>query len=327
MAVTRTTTTTLPKRAKLFTKEDELKLIKDDKYEGDTDRQKGKIVWFPNVLWYLGLHVLAFLGLYTLLVHAMWKTWAFCYVMYLMNALGITAGAHRLWSHRTYSANLPYRIMLMLFNCVSLQNDVIEWSRDHRGHHKWSETDADPYNFNRGLFFCHVGWLMTKKRPEVIEKGRSLDLSDLHGDPVLSFQKRFYMPLGLLCCFGLPTIVPWLAWGESPWTAYLTAGVLRYVCCLHITWCVNSLAHWRGHRPYNKHINPAENLMTSLFAIGEGWHNFHHTFPHDYKAAELPYMFNFTTAFIDFFSLIGWTYKRKVVSSQLVGTVRQKYGE
>jgi len=57
----------------------------------------------------------------------------------------------------------------------------------------------------------------------------------------------------------------------------------------------------------------------SLGALGEGWHNYHHVFPWDYKAAELGnYRANLTTAFIDFFALIGWAYDMKTVSNDMI---------
>lgn len=66
-------------------------------------------------------------------------------------------------------------------------------------------------------------------------------------------------------------------------------------------------------------INPSENITVALLALGEGWHNYHHVFPWDYKAAELgDYKLNATTAFIDFFAKIGWAYDLKTVSVEIV---------
>lgn len=65
------------------------------------------------------------------------------------------------------------------------------WVRDHRLHHKFSDTDADPHNANRGFFFCHMGWLMSKKHPLVIAKGKTIDMSDLEADSLVMFQKRY----------------------------------------------------------------------------------------------------------------------------------------
>ena len=60
--------------------------------------------------------------------------------------VGITAGAHRLWSHRTYKARLPLRLLLVAANSMAGENSIYTWARDHRTHHKFSETDADPHN-------------------------------------------------------------------------------------------------------------------------------------------------------------------------------------
>jgi stearoyl-CoA desaturase (delta-9 desaturase) len=73
---------------------------------------------------------------------------------------------------------------------LSLQNDVYEWARDHRAHHKFSETHADPHNSRRGFFFSHVGWLLVRKHPAVKEKGGLLDMSDLKAEKLVMFQRR-----------------------------------------------------------------------------------------------------------------------------------------
>lgn len=55
-----------------------------------------------------------------------------------------------------------------------------------------------------------------------------------------------------------------------------------------------------------------ENIAVAIAALGEGWHNYHHVFPWDYKTSELgSYSFNITTAFIDFFAKLGWAYDSK----------------
>lgn len=70
------------------------------------------------------------------------------------------------------------------------QDSALDWARDHRMHHKYSETDADPHNATRGFFFSHIGWLLVRKHPDLKEKGKGLDLSDLYADPILRFQKK-----------------------------------------------------------------------------------------------------------------------------------------
>ena len=79
----------------------------------------------------------------------------------------------------------------MIAQTAAGQQSIYQWSRDHRVHHKFSDSDADPYNINRGFFFAHMGWLLRKKHPELILKGKKLDFTDLLRDPVVSFQYRY----------------------------------------------------------------------------------------------------------------------------------------
>lgn len=65
-----------------------------------------------------------------------------------------------------------------------------------------------------------------------------------------------------------------------------------------------------------------------MFAFGEGWHNYHHVFPWDYKTAELGnYRMNFTTAFIDLMAKIGWAYDLKTVSDEIIQKRVERTGD
>ena len=118
------------------------------------------IVW-SNVVYLTILHLVALLGCY-FGPKASWASWTFFLVLYMSSGLGVTAGVHRYWSHKSYKAALPLQILLMLFNCISMQNSILVWCRDHRIRHKYTETYADPHNANRGFFFAHIGWLLMK---------------------------------------------------------------------------------------------------------------------------------------------------------------------
>ncbi|NWJ07952.1 SCD5 desaturase, partial [Crypturellus undulatus] len=146
------------------------------------------VVWRNVVLMSL-LHLGAVYAL-SLVPRARLLTLLWTYLYFFVTILGVTAGAHRLWSHRSYKAKLPLRIFLAAANSMAFQNDIYEWSRDHRVHHKYSETDADPHNALRGFFFSHIGWLLVRKHPDVIEKGKKVDVSDLLEDPVVRFQRK-----------------------------------------------------------------------------------------------------------------------------------------
>ncbi|PIK45813.1 putative stearoyl-CoA desaturase [Apostichopus japonicus] len=287
---------------------------------------KMEIVW-TNLIIHTVLHATALYGLTVEIWRSQWYTLLFAFVLGWFSNLGITAGAHRLWSHKAYSAKLPLRIFLAIIASLSCQNSIYIWCRDHRVHHKFTETDGDPHNAKRGFFFSHVGWLIVKKHPEVIEKGAKLDYSDMLNDPVVKFQHKFYYPLILMISFVLPTVVPYFLWNESLWNAYFVAAVMRLVLTLNIGWCVNSVAHMWGNHPYDETIEPAENIAVSFFALGEGWHNYHHAFPFDYRASELPWKLNPTTQFIDLMHLIGQAYGLKYMSKEAIRSRATKYGD
>nr|XP_046476414.1 acyl-CoA Delta-9 desaturase-like isoform X1 [Neodiprion pinetum] len=126
-------------------------------------------------------------------------------------------------------------------------------------------------------------------------------------------------------CIIIPVAVPVILWGETMLHAILAQCFIRYVIVLNSTWSINSAAHLWGYRPYNRVINPAENIMLSLVTHGEGFHNYHHTFPWDYKASELPYSpFILTGLFIYLFSKIGWSYDLREPSPAFVQKVMQE---
>ncbi|XP_029177081.1 (11Z)-hexadec-11-enoyl-CoA conjugase-like [Nylanderia fulva] len=232
---------------------------------------------------------------------------------------------------------------------------IYGWVRDHRVHHKFTDTDADPYNARKGFFFSHIGWILVHKHPDVISKGAMIDLSDLKQDCLVVFQRkydghslfcrskfnlkniciyclfnfngfvsfiytffRWYRYLMLFCCFIIPTLIPWWVWSENLWCAW-HLNMTRCVINLHTILSINSAAHMWGVKPYDKSISPTENAVVSFISCGEGWHNYHHVFPWDYKAAELGnYKLNIATAFIDFFAYLGLAYDLKTASAKIV---------
>lgn len=120
------------------------------------------------VIYMLFVHCTALLGVKHCF-DVQWKTLLFAFILWPISGLGITGGVHRLWAHRSYEAHWSVRFFLMLANSIANQGSIFHWARDHRVHHKHSETDADPHNATRGFFYAHIGWLLVKKHPDVME--------------------------------------------------------------------------------------------------------------------------------------------------------------
>ncbi|GIX72910.1 stearoyl-CoA desaturase 5 [Caerostris extrusa] len=177
------------------------------------------------------------------------------------------------------------------------------------------------------FFFSHIGWLLCRKHPEVIKKGKKIDLSDLMADPVVRFHRKYYLPLVITCAFVLTTLVPMYLWNETFLNSLFVATFFRYCFSLHQTWLVNSAAHMWGSRPYDVNISPRENVLVVLGAVGEGFHNYHHTFPYDYAASEYGIKNNFTTFFIDIMAWLGLAYDRKTASRSMISERKLRTGE
>jgi len=273
--------------------------------------REGNINW-PMAIYVTVVHAAAIVGLLTV-PQCSKATLLWAFILWPISGFGITVGVHRLWSHRSYEACFPVRFILMLFNSIANQGSIYHWSRDHRVHHKYTETEADPHNAMRGFFFSHMGWLLVKKDPSVIKAGRELDFSDLQEDAAVMFQKKLDPWFALYMCFVMPAQVASYFWGEDFWNGFFVAGALRYCYVLHCTWLVNSAAHLYGDHPYDVQSYPAENPFVSWFAVGEGWHNWHHKYPFDYAASEfgVSAQYNPSKLVIDILAALGLVWGRK----------------
>ena len=179
-------------------------------------------------------------------------------------------------------------------------------------------------NFGHFFQFRHVGWLLRKKHPDVKSKCQSLDLTDLKSDPIVQLQSNHYWILYFFVSFAIPIVVPVYFWHETWINSLFISYFLRYMTSLHCTWFVNSTAHMFGDRPYNLSIRPVENSFVSLCTFGEGYHNYHHTFPQDYATSELPYLLNVSKVFIEICAWAGLASNLKRPSDALIAERKNK---
>ena len=232
--------------------------------------------------------------------------------LYQLSALGITAGLHRLWSHRSYKAKLPTRFLLMLLESSCFQTDIFNWVKTHRVHHKFSDTEKDPHNINNGIFFAHIGWVLVKREETILEEQEKIDISDLKNDPIAVLDNYLWPYDDFFMCYILPSIYT-LYYENSFMKGFLLYGCLKWILVSHATWCVNSFAHMYGDRPFRKDIQSAENKWVSILTVGEGWHNWHHTYPYDYACSDegIFLRWNPTKLLIDTLGFFGQTYDHK----------------
>ena len=205
--------------------------------------------------------------------------WVSFFIIFPLNGLSITAGYHRLWSHRAYEASWPVRFVLMIFGTMAVQNSILFWSAGHRNHHRFvDDVDLDPYSAKRGFWFSHMGWMLRDYPSGHLDYK---NVPDLKKDKMVMFQHKHYTLLAVLTNFGIPLAIGYMS--GDVWGVFLLAGLLRLVISHHFTFFINSWAHISGKQPYTDQNTARDNPVMALFTWGEGYHNFHHIFQYDYR--------------------------------------------
>lgn len=208
------------------------------------------------------VHVVA-LGVF--LLPFKWWYLALAVALYYVRMFGITAGYHRYFSHRTYKTGRLFQFFLALLAASSAQRGVLWWAAHHRRHHRESDRPDDVHSpVQRGLWWSHVGWLISPSSNAVeIER-----VADLAAYPELRWLDRWHIvpPIVLASALYLAGGAPVLLWGFFVSTTFLWHG----------TFTINSLAHIFGSRRYPTADNSRNNWLLTLITLGEGWHNNHH---------------------------------------------------
>ena len=164
------------------------------------------------------------------------------------------------------------------------------------------DREEDPYDINKGLFHAHIGWLLFRAGPDTPLTW----VPDLQKDRLAMWQDKKYVPIAIGTAFALPAAIGWIAGGPvAALGAFLIAGVSRVVVVHHMTFCINSLCHWIGDRPYSSDCTARDSVLMAVCTFGEGYHNFHHIFQHDYRNGVKPWQFDPTKWTIWMLSKVG----------------------
>lgn len=233
------------------------------------------------------------------------------FILYFTSGISITAGYHRLYSHKTYKAHPIYEAFMIFFGTLATQGSIIRWSYDHRRHHAYVDTDADPYSISKGFWYAHFLWLL--EEPKAIEKRV---VPDLYENKWLVWQHENYLALviGLNALAGL-----FFTWALNDfWGAFLIIVWGRMFALHHSTWFINSLAHTWGDQPFSQEQSAVNNYVIALLTFGEGYHNFHHVFANDYRNGIRWYHFDPSKWLIWIGSKLGLTSALKQVDDSVI---------
>ena len=223
--------------------------------------------------------------------------------LYFACGLSITVGYHRLFSHRSHKARWPLVLFYSIFGAGAFQNSVIEWSSDHRRHHKMTDSEGDPYSASKGFWYSHIGWIL------VNEEEHSNDFSnvkDLQESKILMWQHRNIFLIGAISGIILPTLIGLSFAGlAGAFGCFVWGGLVRVVFVHHGTFLINSAAHIWGTQPYSEENSSKDSFWLAFLTFGEGYHNFHHTFQADYRNGHKWYHVDPSKWWINSFKILG----------------------
>lgn len=235
--------------------------------------------------------------------------------------LSITAGYHRLWSHKAYQAHPVLRVIFAIGGALALQNSVLHWSSDHRIHHRHVDNnDKDPYSAKRGLWYSHIGWMLRNYHGQ--QSNDYSNCRDLQKDAIVMWQHRHYLLLAIVTNLALP-IGLGLIYGDVLGMV-LVVGVLRLVLTHHTTFFINSLAHFWGSQPFTSNNTARDNPVLAVFTFGEGYHNFHHLFENDYRNGIYWWQYDPTKWLIKSGAMVGLCSKLRMVSRDKIEKARYR---
>jgi stearoyl-CoA desaturase (delta-9 desaturase) len=207
--------------------------------------------------------------------------------MYLLTAVGITVGFHRLLTHRSFQTSKPVEYLFAALGSMAVQGPVISWVADHRKHHAHTDEEGDPHSPHvghrggvrgvlAGLWHAHTGWLLsTQGRADWKRYAR-----DLYEDRGMRAISRNFGPL-VLAGLALPALAGYLVSGTlaGAATGLLWGGLVRIFFVHHVTWSVNSVCHFLGSRRFDTDDHSTNVVWLALPSLGESWHHNHHAFP------------------------------------------------
>ncbi len=236
----------------------------------------------------------------------MWNI-LFAGVFAVMTNLSITMGYHRLFAHKSYEAHPWLESILLFISAGAFQGSCLKWASDHRIHHRFEDTDKDPYSINKGFWYAHMGWMMKNESVNL-----PIHAPDLEKNKRVSFQHRYYLVSAILVGYILPFAIGGLL--GNAFLGLVIGGGLRIFFTQQSTFFVNSLSHTVGKTPYSSEKTAKDSLVVAFLTHGEGFHNFHHKFQFDYRNGIRWYHWDPTKWTIQLAHLMGLAKKLKTVN-------------
>ncbi len=225
----------------------------------------------------------------------------------IATSTSITLGYHRLFAHNAFKASALVRFLVLFFGAAAFEQSAFRWVSQHREHHQFVDTDRDPYNIKKGFFYAHIGWLIFWEHPTHYE-----NVTDLHKSRLIMHQHRHYMIWSVVTGILIPVLIGALT--GHMLGAFLLAVCTRLTLVYHATFCINSVCHMFGKATYDIYSSAKDHWLAALITNGEGYHNYHHHFPGDYRNGVRWYQWDPTKWIIALLAHLGLARDLKRVS-------------
>ncbi len=243
-----------------------------------------------------------------------WVNVGLLFGMYLAAMLGVTVGFHRLFTHRGFQTYRPIQWLFGALGSMSFQGPLLDWVGRHRLHHQYSDAEGDPHSpyphgpglvgLSRGFWHAHIGWAFAP-----MPDGLDRYAGDLRRDPSIRLVSNLF-PLWALLGVLIPAGIGLAVGGwRGCITGFVWGGLVRIFLGHHATWCVNSVCHLWGKKPYASGDESRNNLFVGIVALGEGWHNNHHAFPSSARHGLQWWQFDISWCVIRAMMLCGLAWK------------------
>jgi stearoyl-CoA desaturase (delta-9 desaturase) len=205
-------------------------------------------------------------------------------VMYMITAVGVTVGYHRLLTHRAFATYPWLERTFAVMGSLSVQGSVMDWVADHRKHHAHTDREGDPHSPHvghgsglAGLWHAHVGWLLETQGQADWKRYAT----ELYEDPAMRRIGRRFPALAFLSLL-IPTLAGFVVHGytlDGALRGLVWGGLVRIFFVHHITWSVNSVCHFFGSRRFDVEDHSTNVGWLAVLSLGESWHHNHHAFP------------------------------------------------
>jgi stearoyl-CoA desaturase (delta-9 desaturase) len=204
---------------------------------------------------------------------------------------GITIGFHRYLAHKSFRTSRFFEGVLMITGSMALEGPLLFWVTTHRRHHRFADGPGDPHSPNlsggglrgklKGLWYAHIPWMFSDQ-----ESRATVFAPDVLRDRRLYSYNRTYPAWALLSLL-LPAGLGFAIGGglASAFSGFIFGGLARVFVGNQAAWCVGSISHMIGSRPFVNRDDSANNWPVAVFTFGEGLQNNHHAFPSAYRHA------------------------------------------